>query len=100
MKNTEGITWMHVEKAKKIPEEIQNLPQHEKWYMAGFHIHLSRKGEYQAQAMAWALQEVPWSEMDSSFKNALSYSTGNTLEELKKENEFFHPTWYNPLARA
>jgi len=99
MKKKEDKIYGHIEPVE-ISEEIINLPQYQKWYRKELEVHPSRQGEYQAQSMAWALQEVPWSEMDNSFKNALSYSTGDTLEDLRKKNEFFHPTWGNVLARA
>lgn len=73
MKNSEGITWMHVEAVPKIPEGIRRIEKQSlKWYcLANIAPEWKRK-EYEAQFEAWR------------------------HEELEK----IHLDWCNPLARS
>ena len=71
--NDKKITWMHVEKAKTIPEEIADTRQCQgvKWSYLAFFAPDWKFEEYRAQALAW--------------------------KELESEP---HLNWCNPLARA
>lgn len=99
MKSTKGITWMHVEKTKELPEEVKNLPQDKKWLNAYYKAPEWKKEEYMTQANAHQLEEIEKQRKEIEETLKLLKRSKNIALDYKKEKQDFL-TWCNPLARA